>query len=338
MKKKWMMLGLLMVLSCALVFAGCNKDAKEGTADEGGATSDKIHCLVGYWGGTCEAPIYVAYEKGYFEECGLDVELLVITADTATLMASEELDCYELTPDQFKPMENGLEVKIIDSLHKGCIQGAAAPESGIETVADLEGKTVAAKVGGIAQIQISSEMVKRGLDPKKVNWVTYENAEAQLAMENGEVDAFAAYDPWPEIAILDGATRFYSNTYDEGLAEYLCCFVGLRKAKLEAEPETAGRLAAAFKMACAYLEANPDEAAEMILAKGYIAGDAALNAKLIRDYTWIAGDKELLDASFNEIWHQIYRAGALDNIADEEALAEFIQKMYDSNVYYAGEV
>lgn len=301
-------------------------------------SGDAIKCKIGYWGGTCEAPIYIAKEKGYFEECGIDPELFVITEDTTTLMAKGELDCYELTPDQFMPIKNGMEVKIIDSLHTGCIQGAASKKSGIKSVKDLEGKKLAiTKEGEITQILVSSQMVKAGLDPKKVTWVSYPNAEKELAMEKGEVDAFVSYDPFAEIAANNGHVKFFSNTFDKGLNEVLCCFVGLNSASLEKNPELAERLSKAFKMSCDYLQENPEQAAELIMEKEYIAGDAAVNAKLIKDYTWIAGDKELLYRSAKEIWRQVYRAGALDEEVTEKDLDQWIDKMVDKMVVYKGE-
>jgi NitT/TauT family transport system substrate-binding protein len=54
---------------------------------------------VGYWGGTCEVPIYVAYEKGIFGKNGLNVELMKL--DPAVFkgaLATGKLDCYQATP------------------------------------------------------------------------------------------------------------------------------------------------------------------------------------------------------------------------------------------------
>ncbi|MDR1713086.1 MAG: ABC transporter substrate-binding protein [Coriobacteriales bacterium] len=329
--------------------AGCQQQAADDQAaatDGADASTDassapeKIPVTVGYWGGTCESPIFIGVEQGIFEEEGLDVDVLQITADVAPLMANDELDCFELTPDKFKPIQNGLEVKIIDSLHIGCIGGAASVESGIKTVADLEGKTVAASIGSIPQIQIASQMVLAGKDPNKVNWVTYPNAEMELALDNGEIDAFAAYDPFPSMAWENGKVRFFSNTYDEGLKEYLCCFVGLSDRALNREngTELARRLSAAFKRSCAFLQENPDEAAQIVQTAGYIAGDAEMNAHCISEYTWVAGDKQLLDDSVYEIWMQIYRAGALEEAPKDEAeLDAYIKELRAGMVAYYGD-
>jgi NitT/TauT family transport system substrate-binding protein len=339
--------------TAALALAGCSGEEPSGggSADTGGdaggagsGAGDLIPATIGYWGGTCESPIFIGYELGYFEEAGIEPSMLQITADVAPLMANGELDCFELTPDKFKPMEQGLEVKIIDSLHIGCIGGAASVESGIKTVADLEGKRVAAPIGSIQQIQIASQMVKAGKDPGKVEWLTYPNAEMELALDNGEIDAFAAYDPFPAMAWKNGKTRFYSNTHDEGLKEYLCCFVGLSDRAINEYPELAKRLSAAFKKSCQYLQDHPDEAAALVQGSDnkngapYIAGDAELNAECIREYTWVAGDKELLDSSFKEIWMQVYRAGAMEDAPQEgAALDAYLDELYGRMVAYNGD-
>lgn len=337
MKNKLFAIIMVMVLGTALCLTGCGGSGEENSASDSGSDGN-IPCKIGYWGGTCEAPIYIANEMGYFKECGIDPELFVISEDTTTLMAKGELDCYELTPDQFMPIKNGMKVKIVDSLHTGCIQGAATKESGIKTVKDLEGKKVAiTNQGEITQIQVSSEMVKAGKDPNKVEWVNYPNPEKQLAMEKGEVDAFVSYDPFAEMAVEDGHVKFFSNTFDKGLNEVLCCFIGVNEEALEENPELAGRLSKAFKMACDYLQENPKEAAELIMEKEYITGDAALNAKLIGDYTWVAGDKELLYSSAKEIWNQIYRAGALDEEVSKDELEGWIDNMVDKMVIYGGQ-
>ena len=74
--------------------AGCgSNDAATGTSSSGSAAAESDnHVVLGYWGGTCEAPIYIGYEKGFFQEEGLDPEMLLITSDVAPLMANDELD------------------------------------------------------------------------------------------------------------------------------------------------------------------------------------------------------------------------------------------------------
>ncbi len=323
--------------------AACGSSTTQaGSNSSSNSKSNKV--VLGYWGGTCEAPIYIGYEKGFFKEAGLEPELLLITSDVTALMANDQLDAFELTPDKFKPMEQGLELAIIDSLHIGCIQGAASVASGIKTVADLEGKKVAAPVGSIPQIQISSQMVLAGKDPNKVTWLTYPSAQMEKAMNAGEVDAFAQYDPWADIAVKNGATKFFSNTFDAGLKDYLCCFVGMSTKALNARPNIGPLLSQGFAKAAEFLEDNPEEATDIIINAGYVPvsteGGFTRDIMLqeIKAYPWISGNKEVLDKSFHEIWMQIYRAGAMEDApSDPAALTKYIDEtLYNKMVKYQG--
>ena len=290
---------------------------------------------LGYWGGTCEMPIYVGYEKGFFADAGLDIDIVKITEDVAPLMANGSLDCFELTPDKFKPMEQGLECVIIDSLHYGCQQGVASPESGITSPLDLEGKNVAAKMGSIAQIALSAQMVDAGLDPSKVNWLTFQNAQMDDALASGEIDCFAAYDPWPDISLSKdpNRVRFWSWTYDEPIKNTLCCFVGLSTRCMKENPDAAKMLAEGFKKSAEWIVANPEEACDLAIDAGYVPinTDSGFTRDMmiqeVIDYRFISGDKAEIDKSFEDIWMMIAKAGAMEDApSGDEALKTYINE------------
>src|SRR5689334_17026887 len=62
---------LLLAGAAALVAAGCH-----GSGDTKSGPAAKTKVKVAYLGLTCEAPIFVANEKGFFAEEGLDAELV----------------------------------------------------------------------------------------------------------------------------------------------------------------------------------------------------------------------------------------------------------------------
>src|SRR5712692_1794124 len=103
----------LAAASCfALLPAGCSKNANTGS-------DGRPKVKVAYIGLTCEAPIFVAQEKGFFEEEGLDVELVKTDWDglqsglgLGKFQANHTLLMYILTP-----LESGLDVKITGGIH-----------------------------------------------------------------------------------------------------------------------------------------------------------------------------------------------------------------------------
>lgn len=340
--------GTIALIGPGALLAGCAQSgSKEGAQESSseGASEAPQKVVLGYYSGVCEAPIYIGIEKGFFEEAGLDPETLVITNQKpAALIANDQLDSYELTPDTFMAMKEGAEYCIIDSLHVGCVKGVARPEMNIKSWRDLEGKTLGGKPSSIAAIQIASLMAQAGMDPASVTWKKYDSKPMyEKAMWDGEIDGFCAYDPWCDIAELNGAVKFFDNGADEELKDYLCCFVGMNTKTLAADPEIGRKLSQGFKKACEYLQENPEECAELIIEKGYVPVDtdsgftAEICAKEIKEYNWIAGDEDMLKKSFEKIWMDIYYSGNLTDVPEGTKPEDYINDtLYKQMVNYCG--
>lgn len=256
-----------------------------------------------------------------------------ITGDTTSLVATNKIDAVMLTPSLFKAMEQGLNIKITDGIHTGCIQGAAPKNSGIKSPADLKGKTVGVEsMGGIPMIEISSQMIKAGLDPTKdVKWVVYPAPQLSVAMEKGDIDCFATWDPYAEIAVEKGAVKFFSNTFDEDLKDKLCCFVGINGKTISDRPEVAKKITEAFSLAGKYISENPSEAAKIAIDKKYTAGDVKITSKLLGDYQWISGETERSKQSVQDLYGMLKENGVLDTQTDISELTNKVFVDLDKN-------
>ncbi len=127
-----------LVVSCGalLLFVGCGKSADDDTA--GGLTKVKV-CYIGL---TCEPPIYVAYELGFFKEEGLDVEL--VKSDWDSMRDGLGLGRFDATHHLImyllKPIDQGLDVKLTGGIHSGCLRVQAGAKTDIRKVNRPQGQ------------------------------------------------------------------------------------------------------------------------------------------------------------------------------------------------------
>ena len=97
------------------------------------AASNKVR--VGYIGLTCEAPIFTAVEKGFFKEEGLEVEL--VKCNWAAYKDALALGSFDITHHLvmlfLKPIEQGLDVRFLAGIHRGCLRVQAGVKTNIHT-------------------------------------------------------------------------------------------------------------------------------------------------------------------------------------------------------------
>ncbi len=89
------------------------------------------------------------------------------------------------------------------------------PDTGIKTVADLKGKTVAVTRGTDPHIFLVRALAANGLTEKDVKLVLLQHADGRLALQRKDVDAWAGLDPIMASAeVEDGAVLFFRKPED----------------------------------------------------------------------------------------------------------------------------
>ncbi|MCX7923545.1 MAG: ABC transporter substrate-binding protein [Clostridia bacterium] len=303
--------------------AGTQKNESTQTAS-GSTQLKKIR--VGHFGTTCEVPLYVAYEKGFFKDEGLDAEL--IKGDHATLkdgLATGKIDVTDGVLMQWiKPIEQGLNVKFTAGLHTGCLQILLPLNSDVKTVQDFKGKRIGVPaIGGGPMNLVSRLLADAGIDVKTgVTWKAFPAAELELALDKGEVDIIALPDPLAQISINKGKAKgFLSMAKHEPYSHEYCCLVVVNGTIVEKDPETAAAATRAIMKAAKWVSENPKEAAKIEVEKKYVAGDEKVNGDILHDYNYIpsvdGGEKALYTAA-----KEMKEIGILDKDTDTEALAK----------------
>ena len=162
------------------------------------------------------APIFVALEKGYYAEQGLDVTLEPLPggADLIALTANNQfqISAAGAGPAFWNAMALGLPIKVIAPGHQEgnpvatplMISRAACESGTIAAVADLRGKRVSVNARGGTEYWLAAALATGGLTLDDVTVETIPFAEAVLALESGAVDAAMIGEPLATKAIQDG--------------------------------------------------------------------------------------------------------------------------------------
>lgn len=340
MKKRVLsVITLLLLLTLAL--SACGKEenksgdtskttetaATETTGTTAAASSDTTKALkkitVSYAGGTCEAPVYAAYHKGFFKDEGLEVEL--VKADFEQLktgLATSKIDATVGNFAWFKPIEQGLKVKLTAGIHAGCIAAVAPSESGIKSINDLKGKTIGVDaIGGGPMIILSFELQKAGLDPKKdVQWKAFPPPQLETAVNKKEIDAFIVWDPFGTKLVKEkNYVTLLDISKDEPYKSGYCCYVVVSEKLSKDDPEAAARYTRAILKAAEWVGENIDEASKIEVDNKYVSTDVNENADFLRGYVWKPGVKNAKE-NIKFFIHEQKQQGILEASTDEAAL------------------
>jgi NitT/TauT family transport system substrate-binding protein len=317
-------------LTSAAAFAAAG--ARAGVA---APLKPREHVRVGWSGAGCEAATYIAFEKGFFEREGLEVELVRLPDPLAAhdAIASGRIDA--LTAPLYswlRAIQRGLDVRLTAGLHGGCLRLVATPAASIRELGDVKGVTIATdQIGGPTMQFFASLLRKREIDPERdVRWRAYRPHEFAAALEDGGAQVAAVGDPAGysllrdrrAIAITDtlAAGIFYC---DRGISHSHNCYVVIRGAVVRRQPRVAAGLTWAWRDATRWVGANVAEAAKIAVDTGYVATDRATTSGELSSYGWHPS----ADLALEEIEltaRDFKRAGLLDSRTDPEDLAEVI--------------
>ena len=267
--------------------------------DKAGSTSGEYKYgkidIPGKDGALCGAPIYIAYEKGFFAEQGFDVNLISADFETRKIGLNNGTIPIVNGDFQFFPsIENGVKVKVVDGLHFGCIKLIVPKDSPIQSVQDLKGKRISVdEIGGTPHQVASVWLEKNGISAKQedgeVTFLPFSDGNLAVeALNKGEVDVAALWDPFGSVQEKTGKYRVILDiSKDEPFAGKYCCFLYASEKLLKESPEKVAALLRAYRAAQDWISKNPEEAVDIIINGKYAQiEDRELAIELIKSYQY----------------------------------------------------
>ena len=309
------------VMLCTLLLTGCGKKAAAPT-DE--AQSNKIR--VGYIGITCEAPIFMAVEQGFFKEEGLEVEL--VKCEWSKYKDVLALGGYDITHHLvmyfLKPIEQGLDVRFTGGIHEGCLRVQAAAKGSIQTIKDLRGKRIGVPGMGTPPFIFANRALgDNGIDAsKEITWKVFPAGELGLALTKGEVDAIADSEPIGTLLLADGTVRNIADqATDAPYKDEYCCEVIVNGKFLRTNPKATAAATRALLKSAKWVQTNPALAAHISVEKKYLASNPELNTTAISRLSYIPSVANA-EAGVNSAAVAMKAYGMLNASTDAPALAK----------------
>ncbi len=149
-------------------------------------------------------PAWIAKEKGFFEQNGLDVSLTV-TQNVSVLPGTlgRQFDIAPSTPpDLIKAVLGGLDIvavagQAIETRGNPSTHVIVRKDSGIKSMQELKGKVVATPtLGAIIHASLLSCLKKSGVDPASIRGIEVPFPNMADQLKAGNVDAVEALEPF----------------------------------------------------------------------------------------------------------------------------------------------
>lgn len=216
----------------------------------------------------CHSPIPVAFERGFFEQNGLQVETLNWAGAADQLLealATSKADVgVGLIHRWLKPLESGFDVKVVGSVHGGCLRLIGASGAGVTNIEHLRGKAIGvADLNSPAKNFFDIHLYKHGI--KNVEYRVYPADLLDLAVQKGEIQAIADGDPNLYLIEKRNPGKFVelSNSGTGEYADKICCVLAASGRLVREDRATAAAVVRSLVQAAQYTADNPNEAARL---------------------------------------------------------------------------
>lgn len=158
----------LFILLMAALLAGCSGAASSEETGEAPGEVVKIRLPMGYIPDIQQAPFYVAVEKGYFAERGIEIEFdYSFETDGVALVGAEALSFSVASAEQvLLAREQGIPVVYVMAWYQDFPTAVVVKsESEIETPADLRGKRVGVPMlAGASYVGLRALLMSTGVE------------------------------------------------------------------------------------------------------------------------------------------------------------------------------
>ncbi|TDD68918.1 aliphatic sulfonate ABC transporter substrate-binding protein [Jiangella aurantiaca] len=297
----------------AVALAGCSGDSESSDDQAMAGGRESVELNVGYIDTSINGVgvIAVANELELWEKAGIDVNLTPFTNGPTQVeaMAAGSLDVGYMGAGATWMPASGQAVIVAPSEATYGDFLIASPDSGAQSVEDIEGLRVGVPVGGSGEMILSLALDAAGLTEDDIEKVPLDPPAVVSAFVSGQIDVAAIFSPLsdqimqsvPEAVVI-------ANNKDFPDVTFLGAWVASNQA-MEGKQEAVERFLEVYIEANDYRKENPEETVELAAAESGAPAEQLQGQ--VDALEWFTSDQLLAD---NEDGTTRERFGALQDL------------------------
>jgi NitT/TauT family transport system substrate-binding protein len=225
-----------------------------------------------------QLPFFVAQEKGFFKDAGVNVQVVgPFDAGPAEMdaIAANQLDIgYVGVSPAILAAARKIELSVIAGVN---LEGSAlATANSINSITDLKAKKVATPAPGSMQYILMGMLVsqnKMSLNDLELFPGTVKPPDMAQALQTGRIDGYFVWEPYISKSVVSGSGKVLVESKDIW-AGHPCCVIVTRNDFAANNDVVVSGVVRAHRKAVQFIETNPSEA--KIIAQKWTKLDAAV--------------------------------------------------------------
>lgn len=265
--KSFCSLGLALTMALSLAACGNQTNGSNGKSD-----LEKITFVLDWTPNTNHTGVYVAQAKGYFEEVGLDVEVVQPPDDGAEVLVSSGKAQFGVAfQDTMAPAligDNPLPITAVATVMQHNTSGIVSRAGeGMDTPKGLENHKYATWDMDLEKATIQQVMEVEGGDFSKVELIPSTVTDEVSALQSKSVDAIWIFYGWAGVACeVAGLDIDYFDFADiDPVFDYYTPVIISGNDFLAEKPDTAKAFLSALSKGYEFAAQNPKEAADILM-------------------------------------------------------------------------
>lgn len=230
------------------------------------SSQDSNTVTIGYLPSDHDAALFVADAQNMYQKEGINIKLVQFNngGDLMTAMASGDVDVgyVGITP-VLSSIEKGVPVKVISGVQTEGSGIVVGNNSGIDSVQDLAGKSIATPGDASIQYMLLKYYLKQNnMDIDDLDVSAMKVPSMNDALKSGKIDGMLTYEPFVTTATSNGAKELVNSS--DILSNHPCCVVAASDDFLKEHPDEAKKIVEINGNATNYVNEHPDEAVSQL--------------------------------------------------------------------------